>query len=227
MASDWDDFLADAVWRPRRKAKVEVGATTSPPSPQDETRECFPTLCKLVAAARATPVSINGTSHVLLGWTNRDGKSTGWFCRDALSDSDAVMLHESHRVLGTFFGGIVERWNESADTWLLNHNEVLTAALAREPLAPDFAAYEWAFEGRGVPIDVNEWYGVAQEANGNVTICNRASGDVLLFAPDHSFDHVVPLEGCPPYTLYRIKGASTLAAWVERIAEQWLASIAR
>lgn len=67
---------------------------------------------------------------------------------------------------------------------------------------------------------------MAHEANGNSTLCRRTDGTVLMFAHDHSFDHVTPLEGYPLYTLYRIKGAATFREWVERVAEQWLAHVA-
>jgi hypothetical protein len=50
---------------------------------------------------------------------------------------------------------------------------------------------------------------------------HRLYGDVILFAHDHAFDHVVPLGHAPEYTLYRIKGAATFREWVETIATQW------
>jgi hypothetical protein len=53
------------------------------------------------------------------------------------------------------------------------------------------------------------------------------AGDVPLFAPDHSFNHVVPLAGCPEYTLYRINGAAGFVEWVETVAKQWMAEWAR
>jgi len=46
-----------------------------------------------------------------------------------------------------------------------------------------------------------------------------------MFAPDHSFSHVRPLEGCPDYTLYKLIGAPTFAAWVEEVAHQMLSSV--
>ncbi|MCP4036155.1 MAG: hypothetical protein GY733_04405 [bacterium] len=44
---------------------------------------------------------------------------------------------------------------------------------------------------------------------------------MIMFAPDHAFDHLEPLEGCPEYTLYRIGGAADFVSWVETVARQW------
>jgi hypothetical protein len=33
--------------------------------------------------------------------------------------------------------------------------------------------------------------------------------------------HVTPLEGCPDYTLYRLRGAPRFEDWVEAVADQW------
>ncbi len=62
---------------------------------------------------------------------------------------------------------------------------------------------------------------MAVEANGNLTLYHRQSGEVILFAPDHDFEHVTPLGQSPEYTLYRIDGVPTFSDWVESIAKQW------
>jgi hypothetical protein len=73
----------------------------------------------------------------------------------------------------------------------------------------------------GFPSISRPYYSIAREANGNTTLCHRLTGDVLAFAPDHSFDHIAPLEGCPEYSLYRIPSAPTFEAWVAAVALQW------
>ena len=45
---------------------------------------------------------------------------------------------------------------------------------------------------------------------------------MILFAPDHSFEYVVQMEGCPRYTFYELRGAATLRDWVETVAGQWM-----
>ncbi|MGH9222327.1 MAG: hypothetical protein ACRD2W_00655 [Acidimicrobiales bacterium] len=56
-------------------------------------------------------------------------------------------------------------------------------------------------------------------------LLSRVDGDVLLFSPDHAFDHVEVLGGCPPYSLYRLQGAPSFVAWVGRVAAQWLLAL--
>jgi len=88
-------------------------------------------------------------------------------------------------------------------------------------------SYSWAFEDEGVPIPIalTEFYSIAQEANGNTTLCHRKTGEIVLFAPDHNFTHIVPLPGCPEYALYRIPRAEGFSSWVSSVANQWLENV--
>jgi hypothetical protein len=83
--------------------------------------------------------------------------------------------------------------------------------------------YAWAFSQAGskIPIDLTAHYSIAREFNGNTTLCHRVTGEVLLFAPDHAFEFVTPLEGCPDFTLYRIEGARDIRGWVDCVSRQW------
>ena len=135
-------------------------------------------------------------------------------------------IYSDHRVLLKHFGGIVERSYNEPPTWLLNCNDVLTA---REALhdASFIEDYRWILEepDAGWPIDPASYYSICREANGNTTLCHRANGDVLLFAPDHDYDHVEVLEGCPPYSLYRLHRVRSFRDWVSTVAEQWLQAV--
>jgi hypothetical protein len=125
-------------------------------------------------------------------------------------------------VLLESFDGIVESFGDPG-SWIKNHADVLTATAAERD-ATFIEAYAWAFEETGgIPIDLQVHYVVAEEANGNATLCHRREGNVLLFAPDHDFDHVAVLEGCPEFSFYRLHGVPTLASWVDHVAKQWLA----
>lgn len=134
-------------------------------------------------------------------------------------------LCQQHRTLLSEFGGIAARANEPKATWLLNTNGSLTQeeGLHDASFMSGYSAFD-AIPG-GIPIAVAEYYCISREANGNTTICHRDSGEVLLFAADHSFSDVVPLEGCPPDTLYRRKGAANFLCWVETIATQWVRAL--
>ena len=107
-----------------------------------------------------------------------------------------------------------------------NTNEFVTETEANHD-ASFLNDYMWAFEDENLklPIDPKEYYCVLREANGNTTICHRNTGKILLFAPDHSFDHIEPMAGCPEYTLYDIKSGENFTAWIESIAQQWLNEI--
>lgn len=117
----------------------------------------------------------------------------------------------------------MERFGEP-DSWWLNQDQVLTTAAANTDLAV-LRSYDWLWEDAGVemPIEVDEYYVVAEEANGNLTLVRRESGQILLFAPDHAFNGVTPLPGCPPYSLLTIDNAPDLATWIEVCARSWRA----
>jgi hypothetical protein len=163
----------------------------------------------------------------LIAWDSSEADRFGWLC---LPPSAKVPenLQEDHSKLLACFGGIVERFNEPEDTWLLNLNDALTEREASHD-ASFIEDYKWAFDDAGVtlPIEPSEYYSIAREANGNDTLCHRVSGQVLMFAPDHCFDHLTEMEGCPEYTLYRIKGAASFREWVNAVAVQWLSHAAR
>ena len=82
-------------------------------------------------------------------------------------------------------------------------------------------AWIWKDHGLAVPIDPDEYYAVAVEANGNLTLAHRGDGRLLLFAADHDFDHVTPLAGSPPYSLLTIDDVPDLATWIEACAAAW------
>jgi hypothetical protein len=159
----------------------------------------------------------------LLAWDSADGHRLGWLCFPP-TQTAAQHFQDDHRNLLACFGGIIERFNEPEDTWLLNLNDALTEREASHD-GRFIQDYKWAFDeaGLALPIEPTEYYSIAREANGNATLCHRTSGKVLMFAPDHCFEHLKVLEGCPEYTLYTIQGAATFRDWVNAIALQWLA----
>src|SRR4029453_111797 len=185
----------------------------------------LPARAPLLGTARTSTVSVGDEAFVLFWGEGRDCVLS-WLARPPERAADG--LYPPHRTLLSEFGGVTERGGEFEDQWLLNTNESLTAAEASHDAA-FLQDYAWAFEDvpGGIPIDMTAYYSISREANGNDTLCHRVAGDVLMFAPDHSFDHVVPLHGCPDYTLYRIKGAPGFVQWVEAVAKQWLDAATR
>lgn len=223
MSDYWQQFIDDVPWFLQNTQILE--ARDAPrgswrPRSRDFSA-LFPQLARLLASSIVTHVVTADREYVLHSWDADDGSARSWLCPPP-HDRAPRDVHPAHRVLLESFGGIVERSNEVVESWLLNHTDVLTADEATHD-ATFIEAYRWAFADvpGGIPIDLEAHYSIAREANGNMTLCHRQTGDVLLFAPDHSFDHIVPLEGCPEQSLYRIPSAPTFEAWVAAIARQW------
>jgi hypothetical protein len=215
--SDWDQFLADVPWFLRAGQTVHLGY------PQSWTRppvDALPELSALLAEATLTPVSVDSEQFELLAWGPLH-KRRGWLCHPARPGTDDA-VPPIHKTFWTMCGGIVERFSEP-EGWWLNQNEILTASATRVPIGEvlDDYAWMWRDDGQDIPIDPDDWYVVAVEANGNLTLADRRDGRLLLFAPDHSFDGVTPLAGCPPYSLLTIDALPDLRTWIEENAAAW------
>ena len=221
MWTYWDSFIESVPWFLDAGVAVDARPSREPGhwTPVSSAFEkLFPSLDRLLRAAWTTDVRIGDAAHTLFSWPTGEW-IPAWLCRARVLQPDSG-LFPAHAVLLASFGGIVERADEP-DTWLLNHNEALTAAEASHD-ASFLTESASAFPNGRIPLDTAAYYSIAREANGNTTLCNRESGQVLLFAQDHSFDHVVPWRGCPEYTLYEVEGAPDFQRWVEVVARQWL-----
>ena len=225
IRSDWEVLAESEPWAvPRGNVSVldrtsDLGAWA--PRSREFSR-LFPVLTRLLSRSRITPLTISGYPWTLFSWGDPAGELSGWLS-PAPSESPLENAFVHHRVLLQSFGGVTERFNDAESTWLLSHIDALTMESAQSD-ASFIADYDWIFEQHGVPIpiDLEAYYCIAREANGNSTLCHRKTGEVLLFASDHDFDHIEPLEGCPEYSLYRIREVKTFTDWVEKIATQWV-----
>jgi hypothetical protein len=215
--SDWDWFLEHRPWFVRPGQSVVVGSASA------WTRGVvpgLPRLSALLASARVTPVSVAGHAHELLTWD-----SQGWLCElppDAGAESPGV-LRDVWRV----FGGIVELVG-GPSTWWLNQTEVLTVSATAESLAETLTHYEWIWETNDLvaPIEeMRDYVTVAIEGNGNLTVAHRQTGRLVLFGPDHDFEGVTPLPGCPESSLYSFDELPDLASWIEACAGTWQARV--
>ena len=219
----WEEFVAEIPWVVEHGEKPKVGAPEASgvwrPQSVDFVR-MFPELTQVLQTAIISRVDLLLGPFLLYSWRRADGSLSSWLS-PLLSEKPFLSMHRHHRVLLNSFGGIVERSNEG-DWWLLNHNNALTEAEASRD-GTFTEQYNWAFEDAGMlnPIEPTQFYSIAGEANGNTTFCHRESGEVILFAPDHAFDHVEPFPGCPDYTFYRLAGARYFNDWVAEIARQW------
>lgn len=222
---DWDAFVEPQPWVVRPGADIVIRDSSSADRAASLEAE-FPELHRLLDAGSALAVDIDDQPFELVTWATSSGSSLSWLCRTP-NDEPPADVFSAHGRLLKCFGGIVDRSFNEPSTWLLNCNDALTEREARANHSL-LEAYAWMMEDHGGswPIDPANYYSICSEANGNTTLCNRYDGTILLFAPDHAFDHIVPLDGCPPYSLYRIPTAIDFTSWVEEIARQWLDAIA-
>lgn len=83
-SGDWDQVLASAPWLVSGDEAVVSGdeaVVVGEARPWDRPLvPALPTLSRLLAGARVTPVKIAGEAHELLAWDLADGSSTGWIC---------------------------------------------------------------------------------------------------------------------------------------------------
>lgn len=216
--SDWVRFVDEVSWFVEPGQAVTVGDArpwSRPPV------AALPVLSELLGSATVTPVSVADEAYELLAWGPPDDRR-GWLCLPP-RDGDGEPVAEIHKLFWRVCGGIVESF-AAPTTWWSNQDEVLTAGARRVQVAEVLADYAWIWEDEGlqVPIDPDEYYVAAVEANGNLTLARRDDGRLLLFAPDHAFPDVTPLHGCPPDSLLTIDHVPDLAAWIEACAAAWI-----
>ncbi|WP_199624770.1 hypothetical protein [Paenibacillus alkalitolerans] len=227
--NDLNEFIENVPWFFNEDDKINVAGETNFTSHNDF-KSKYPKLTRLLSQARVTIINVNELNeYMLFGWTNKHGESFGWLCLpphklDYLRNSE---LHEDHILLLRSFGGIVERWNEPEESWLCN----LKSALTLKDSVEGFDWLEELFterckdEGLEPGINSYDYIAFAFEANGNMTLYNKYTSEVLMFAHDHCFEHILPLQNCPDYTLYRLQNCRTFSDWVETVANQWLDNI--
>lgn len=219
--SAWSRFVKEVPWfvEPGQEVVVGEGRPWSGRSADN-----LPVLSSLLERAKVTPVVIGGLDYELLTW-GESGERGGWLCLPPHQDPHAP-VHPIHQVFWSLCGGIVERFREP-ESWWNNQNSVLTAEAAETDLSACLEDYSWLWtdDGLDIPIRAADYYVVAVEANGNLTLSHRVSGQILLFAPDHAYDGVTELPGCPPYSLMTIDEVPDLASWIDVSAAAWTRSL--
>lgn len=217
--SDVDLLLAQRRWL--AQDSVDAG---SPEPHQPVELTGLPVMSWLLSTATATPVRIDGVDHELLAW-GPAGDRRGWLCRLPEPHDDDARIPDALRAVWTTTGGIVEYFGDVSGSWRwLNCGDVLTREAAGWSVDQTLGAYEWmwADEGLHMPIAAADYVPVAGEANGNLTLAHRRTGQVVWFAPDHDASGVTVLPGCPEYSLYTFDDAPDLDSWIEMAAAQWV-----
>ncbi|MFB6719942.1 hypothetical protein ACFCV3_07275 [Kribbella sp. NPDC056345] len=217
---DWDWFLNEIRWFLQDGDTAVVGNERRWERPAVEG---LPQLSDLLNAATVTSVTVSDTAYELLAW-GPPARRRGWLARRPVRPQESLgAIDPVHQAFWSACGGIVERFGEP-ESWWLSHTEVLTVEAARTSIAEPLDAYSWIWEQDGltIPIQADDYYVAAIEGNGNLTLAPRHGGRLLLFAPDHAFDNISPLAGCPEYSLYTFDNQPDLASWIETCAGAWL-----
>jgi hypothetical protein len=217
---DWELLVEDNPWVVGPGDTVVIDDEIPWPRGQ---LESLPDLSAILKVASLTPVSVSARRYEVIAWGPPDDRR-GWLCEPPVV-ADLGHVHPTHRQFWTVCGGIVERFAEP-ESWWMNQEDILTAEAARTSVAEPVSAYDWIWTDAGleVPIEPDDYYPVAVEGNGNLTLAHRRTGQIVLFAPDHDFDRVTVLPGCPEYSLYTIDGVPDLSSWIEECARVWLSS---
>jgi hypothetical protein len=222
--NDWQIVTKAEPWLANSPDTAVTVPASRPFNPTKQFDATFPSLTKLLLSARKWDVALAEGTQVLFAWGDKESGVRAWLS-PAIPATVSSNAAPDHQVLLACFGGISQRFNEPEHNWLLNHNQALIAAEV-ERGASFLGDYAWAFdECGGIPIDVEEYYPAAWEANGNCVLCSRGNGELLFFAPDHCDENLVPYSQCPMYTLHTHREAATFQTWVERIADQWLREV--
>lgn len=186
--------------------------------------DTFPKLNILLNKAVAfRTVLKNGSCFRLFCWEN-NGAIGGWLCQNC-KHTDTELPHLN--LLKEYVGTIMESWGfeEIREDLFLNMDGVLLDNIIYG-IGKEWNAYFKEFcESEGIfpQIHDEDYILIAEEANGNLTLCNKNNEEIVLFATDHDFDYVEAYPSCPDYTFYKINNADSLISYFELAAQQWLA----
>lgn len=189
-------------------------------------KKTFPLLTRLISKARVLNLTINTQPYILFSWTDKEENSCGWLNKVEPTNSSKFYLIEEHRLLLNTIGGIQESYNEPYPS--LNNNQNFMFIESECSIGIDtWDEYyiELCTDDNIEPSDWNDCICFAVEANGNLTLYNTKSKEVLLFAHDHCFEDVVCLEGQPEYTFYKIENIDNFTDYIESLADSWLARL--
>ena len=210
-----DREVADCLMALSQAPEASVGeprAWHRPPIPG------LPELSALLESAVLVPAVVRSEPWETLIWSIA-GEGRTWSGPPPVGH-DIGDVHPVQRAVAQSWGGATGLHGSAVSWWDGTLTQVLTAAVAEESLA------EWV-EASGPrsagaePIDPRDWDPVAVEANGNLTVVERSSGRILMYAADHSFDGLTELPGWPPYSLYTIDDCPDITTWIENAARAW------
>lgn len=227
---DFDIFKHEISWFIKPTDKIELTKTALNFS--DNFISTFPTLYKLVSQARVLEVTLTRqneiTNYKLLSWTDNERLKSGWLCKFDKGETEIELLPE-HQLLVDNIGGIQESYKQlETDKEILTDNQ--NFLFIKSDCTKGIGGWDDYYEDMCKEyekslIDYKDFICFVQEANGDITLYDPKSKEVMLFAHDHCFENVEFLENQPEYTFYKINGITNFIDYVETLAHQWLDNI--
>lgn len=226
MNTDFETFKKTIPWFIKPVDNVELLNTQLNYGLTETFQTTFPTLSILIQKARVLNLTINKQPYKLFSWTNKDKISYGWLNKIEPEIKNGIELIDDHKLLLDEIGGIQESYNQPESSLTNNQNFLFIKSECSNGIG-DWEDYYKTMceEEEKSQIDTKDFVCFVQEANGNLTLYEKQSKKVLLFAHDHSFDNVEFLEDQPMYTFHTINGIETFVDYVEQIAVEWLNEI--
>lgn len=222
MNIDFETFKNDITWFIKPNDKVELLDTTLNYSLTKKFQDTFPKLTSLIEKARVLNLTINYQSYKLFSWTNKDSKSFGWLNKIESDKTTDIGLIDEHELILQEIGGIQESYNQPEPSLTNNQNFLFIKSECSKGIGGWDDYYEIKCEEENKQkIDYKDFVCFVQEANGDATLYDRNSKEVMLFAHDHCFGNVEFLENQPEYTFHKINGIKTFVDYVESIAIEW------
>lgn len=222
MNIDFETFKADISWFIKPADKVELLDSTLNYNLTADFRSTFPILSNLIQKSRILNLTINNQQYRLFSWTNKDNKSIGWLNKIESGKTNDIELIDEHELLLKEIGGIQETYNQPVPSLSNHQNFLFIKSECSKGIGGWDEYYEMMCEEENKPqIDYKDFICFVLEANGDVTLYDKNTKEVMLFAHDHSFDNVEFLENQPEYTFHRINGIKTFVDYVESLASEW------
>lgn len=137
----------------------------------------------------------------------------------------------NYQLFSTLFGGILEFMTPFSDKiddnefyWLNMEATLCQEEALKKDFILDIKDFISDYEQSELPteqLNLENFFVIALESNGNITLCNKFTEEVIMFASDHCFDFVKEYNNYPEYTFYSISDAPNLIHWIELLALQW------
>ena len=227
MNDDFETFKKEIPWCFRRSEKIEFLPLEKHTGLSESFRQTFPILTDLIQEARILDLIISNQRHMLFSWTNKkNGLSCGWLNKVEQNPQRTLNLIDEHKLLISEIGGILETYKGPELSLSNNQNFMFIEAECTNGIGGWDEFYKMRCEEESkTQIHSKDFICFVEEANGNLTLYHPETKDVLVFAPDHSFDNVEFLEDQPEYTFHKINNITSFVDYVEALAAEWKSEI--